>query len=522
MNFNQTTLLILFSAGVFYFLIWYVIRKIRSNDTISRELKKAERIKEKARREAEKIKDEAEQKVEEKLQQTKVQLEKETQEKREELLEKEKEIIQREQNIERKVNLVDEKEEEADIRLRELKAREERIEERETELESIVDEQKRKLQRIAGMSSLQAKEQLKENIAGEARQGMVDYIQRIEAEAKQKAKEKVRDVISRSLNKMSPDPVIFNSVSIVEIPNEEMKGRIIGREGRNIRSFEMVTGVNVIVDNTPNMVMVSSFNPLRREIARSTLEKLVEDGRIHPAHIEEKVEIAREEIDDQMVEDGKNLVFSLGVKNLHPQLTKLIGKLKYKMRHGINLYEHTRELAKIAGGIAEELGIDDGLVKRAALLHDIGNACDSDEFEGSVVERAKEVLSNYGESREIIDIVEDVYSDAAEGRNEVGVLRSAHELVINRPGAVDEIFEKHFERLNEIEAIAGKFQGVERVYALRAGRELRVLVNSDTISDDEAVWLSKDIADRIESEMEYSGRVKVVVIRQSRAHRIAT
>ncbi len=509
------------TLGAFYALLFYIYKRLKAKDGITKRLKQIETIYQNAEKEAEEKLRKAELQAKEKLFQARQRMDKEIQEKREAILEQEKRIIQREKNIERKANLIDEKEDEVKEKKRELNRREDIIATRENDLEFLINEQKTRLEHIAGMTMYQAKEELKKNMESAARSEMVNYIQRIEAEAKERADVKARNIICSAVNKIAGDAVIFNSVSIVELPNEEMKGRIIGREGRNIRAIEMATGVDILVDNTPNAVVLSGFNALRREIARIAIEKLVEDGRIHPARIEEMVEKARIEVDKLMVEEGEALIFELDIHNLHPKLAKLLGKLKYKTENGINLYQHSRDVALHASGMAEELDLDVQLIKRAALFHDIGNACDSDEFEGTILERSIDALTRYEESKEVIDMVESLHLDSPASA-ETAILCAAHAVAMERPGVSDEVFETHLQRLEKLESLASGFKGVTGAYAIRSGKEVRIIVDSENVSDNEVVWLSKDIASRVESETEYSGQIKVVVIRQTRAFDIAT
>ncbi len=509
------------TLGAFYCLLFYIYKGMKARDAITAKLKQVEALQKNAERDIDERLKKAELHVKEKLYQARQKMDKEIQEKREAILEQEKRVIQREKNVERKASLIDEKEEEVKAKRSELDIREGILKTQEDELEFLVNEQKSRLEQIAGMTMYQAKEELKKNMESKARAEMVNYIQRIEAEAKERGDIKAKEIICSSINKVAGDPFIFNSVSVVELPNEEMKGRIIGREGRNIRAIEMATGVDILVDNTPNAVVLSGFNALRREVAKLAIEKLVEDGRIHPARIEEMVEKARMEIDQSMFDDGEALIFELDIQNLHPKLARMLGKLKYKTENGMNLYRHAKDIAVYASGMAEELDLNVQLVKRAALFHDIGNACDSDEYEGTILERTVDALSMYEESKDVIGMVESLHLDKPVSP-ESAILCAAHTIVMDRPGVSDEVFDTYLQRLEKLEALTSGFKGVKEVYAIRSGKEVRIIVDSENVSDNDVVWLAKDIAGRVETELEYSGQIKVVVVRQTRAFDIAT
>jgi ribonuclease Y len=327
---------------------------------------------------------------------------------------------------------------------------------------------------------------------------------------------KAQKVISLAIQKSASDYVIESTVSVVNLPNDEMKGRIIGREGRNIRSLEMATGVDIIIDDTPEAILLSSFDPLRREIARTSIERLIADGRIHPARIEEIVQKVRKEIDDRLREEGESIAMELNLTNIHPELLYLVGKLKYRSSYGQNILEHSREVAHLAGIMATELGVSISVARRGGLLHDIGKAVDKDTG-GTHVQIGVEIAKKYGEKDEVIHCIESHHFDMEPSTVEAVLVQSADTLSAARPGARREILETYIKRLEKLEAIADSYQGVNKAYAIQAGREVRIIVESDKVDDATCHWLAKDISKRIEGELEYPGEIKVTVIREMRS-----
>ncbi len=397
-----------------------------------------------------------------------------------------------------------------------LAARETKVAAVEAELGRAVEEQRRRLEQIAGMTADQAKGELVRSLENEARIEAAGLVRRIEEEAVEKAKEKARRVISMAIQRIASEHVIESTVAVVDLPSDEMKGRIIGREGRNIRAFEQATGVDLIVDDTPEAVILSCFEPVRREIARLTLVSLIQDGRIHPGRIEELVVKIQGEMEEKLLADGESVALELAIPDLHPELLKMVGRLQFRSSYGQNALKHSMEVAWIAAHMAAELGVDAAVAKRAGLLHDIGKAVDR-EMDGTHLELGREMLRKYGESDAVIHAMECHHGDYDPHSVEAVLVTAADALSAARPGARREILENYIKRLEKLESLAAEFKGIEKAYAIQAGRELRIVVESDKISDDEAVWLSRDLAKKVESELTYPGQIKVTVIRETRA-----
>lgn len=469
-----------------------------------------------ARKEAEAIKKEAILQAKDTLLQMKAEFERETRDTRRELQILEKRLVQKEENLEKRAEQLEQKERALQAREREIERSEREIAAEREELRSIVEEQRRTLERIAGMSVQEAREMLIASIEEEAKRDAAILIKRIESEAKEIADRKARDIIALAIQRYAGDYVAEKTVSVVTLPNEEMKGRIIGREGRNIRTLEAVTGVDLIIDDTPEAVILSAFNPIRREVARISLERLISDGRIHPARIEEVVEKVTEEIEQAIKEAGEQATFDVGVYGLHPELIRLLGKLKYRTSYAQNVLTHSLEVAFICGIMAAELGLDQKEAKRAGLLHDIGKAVDH-EVEGPHALIGADLAKKYGESQAIVHAIAAHHDDVPPESVLAILVQAADALSGARPGARKELLENYVKRLEELEKIAREFPGVSKAYAIQAGRELRVMVESDVVGDADIVLLSRDIAKRIEAEMTYPGQIKVTVIRESRA-----
>ncbi|SFM98930.1 ribonuclease Y [Thermodesulforhabdus norvegica] len=469
-----------------------------------------------AKKEAEAIKKEAILQAKDTLLQMKAEFERETRDTRRELQILEKRLVQKEENLERKAEQLEQKEKALQAREREIERSEREIAAEREEIRLIMEEQRRTLERIAGMSVQEAKEMLIESIEEEAKRDAAMLIKRIEAEAREIADRKARDIIALAIQRYAGDYVAEKTVSVVTLPNEEMKGRIIGREGRNIRTLEAVTGVDLIIDDTPEAVILSAFNPIRREVARISLERLISDGRIHPARIEEVVEKVTEEVEQAIKEAGEQATFDVGVYGLHPELIRLLGKLKYRTSYAQNVLNHSLEVAFICGIMAAELGLDQKEAKRAGLLHDIGKAVDH-EVEGPHALIGADLAKKYGESQTIVHAIAAHHDDVPPESVLAVLVQAADALSGARPGARKELLETYVKRLEELERIAREFPGVSKAYAIQAGRELRVMVESDVVGDADIVLLSRDIAKRIEAEMTYPGQIKVTVIRESRA-----
>ena len=382
--------------------------------------------------------------------------------------------------------------------------------------EQLVAERQRELQRVSGLSAEEARELLIRQIEADARRDAANLVKRLEAEARETAAERARQIITDAIQRSAAEHAIETTVSVVDLPSDDMKGRIIGREGRNIRALETTTGVELIIDDTPGAIILSSFDPLRREIARQAIERLIADGRIHPARIEEVVEKVRTEMEAAVRRDGEAAAFELGLYDLHPDVVALMGRLKFRTSYGQNVLNHSREVAFLAGIMARELGLDGQVATRAAFLHDIGKAIDRD-LQGTHLELGLDFLRKHGEPEPVLQAVAAHHMDIDWPSLEAMIVQAADAISAARPGARREILESYVKRLEKLESIADSFKGVSRAFALQAGREIRIVVESERISDEEAVWLSKDIARRIENELEYPGQIKVTVIRDTRA-----
>lgn len=498
-------------------LIGFIFYKSRKDkQLLDSALYKAEDIVDKAKREAEQIRKTAEIEVRELRQQIREKIEKELESKRRHLEELDKKLEKREDLLEQRSNYLDKKDLELQQKERNLKQLEETIQKDKVKLEQLIKEETQKLEHIAGLTREEAKRELMRHIEDEAKKDIVKKVRKMEEEAEFTAKNKAREIISLAIQKSASDYVSEATISVVDLPNDEMKGRIIGREGRNIRAIEKATGVDLIIDDTPEAVILSSFDPIRREVARLALEKLIADGRIHPARIEDVVEKVKLELDAEIKREGENTVFELGIGDLHPKLIKLIGRLKYRTSYGQNILQHSKEVAHIAAFMAHELGANVKIAKRAALLHDIGKAIDK-EVEGTHVEIGVDLLKRFGESEEVIHAVEAHHGDVEPKTVEAVIVQASDALSAARPGARREILESYIRRLEKLEEIASSFEGVQKSYAIQAGREIRVIVNSEEVDDDKIYWLSKEIAKRIEEELDYPGQIKVTIIRETRA-----
>jgi ribonuclease Y len=387
---------------------------------------------------------------------------------------------------------------------------------REQELEAAISEQRSRLEQIAGLTVDQAKAELLHSMENEARIEAANVVKKIEDETNEKAKEKARRVISMAIQRIASEHVVESTVSVVDLPSDEMKGRIIGREGRNIRAFEQATGVDLIVDDTPEAVILSCFEPVRREIARLALANLIQDGRIHPGRIEELVAKVKGEMEEKLLADGESAALEAGIPDLHPELLKLLGRLQFRSSYGQNALKHSLEVAWLSHHMAAELGANAQVAKRAGLVHDIGKAVDR-EMDGTHLELGREMLRKHGETDEVIHAMECHHGDYDPQSVEAVLVTAADALSAARPGARREILENYIKRLEKLESMATDFKGVEKAYAIQAGRELRIVVESGRVSDEDAIWLARDLAKKVEAELTYPGQIKVTVIRETRA-----
>ena len=497
------------AALVIGLLVGYILRKSIGEKTIGNAEAKAANILLDAEKNAENIKKELILEAKEETQRERNELEREIRERRNEISKAERRLNQKEDSIDRKLENIEKKEES-------ITNKEKNISNKQHEIENIVKKQLQELEKISGYTVEQAREIMLQKVEVEARSDAAMLYKEIESKAKEEADKKAKEIITGAIQRCAADHVAESTVSVVPLPNDEMKGRIIGREGRNIRAIENATGIDLIIDDTPEAVILSGFDPVRREIARIALEKLIVDGRIHPARIEEMVEKAEREVNAIIKEEGEQATFDVGIHNLHPELIKLLGRLKYRTSYGQNVLKHSIEVAHLAGLMAGELGLDVTLAKRAGLLHDIGKALDH-EREGTHVDIGMEVLKKYKESPAVINGMAAHHGDYEPKSVEAVLSAAADALSAARPGARRETLESYIKRLQKLEEIANTTTGVDSSYAIQAGREIRIIAKPDEVGDDAIALLARDISKKIESELEYPGQIKVNVVRETRA-----
>ncbi len=497
--------LISFAIGV---PVGIVYRKKVAESKIQGAENEAKRLVDLAKIEAENLKKEEIFKAKEEIMNNRKELDQEIKERRGEIQKQEARLIQKEENLEKRSENFEKKEQDLERELQE-------IEKQKEEVENLHEQEIVELQKIASLTKEEAKERLLSELDKELTAEKASIIREKEQKAKEDAVKNAKELLAYAVQKCAADHSQETTVSIVSLPNDEMKGRIIGREGRNIKALETLTGVDLIIDDTPEAVVLSGFDPLRREVAKIALEKLIDDGRIHPSKIEEMVEKAKEEVDNTIKEEGERAVLESGVIGLHPDLVKLLGKLKYRTSYGQNVLNHSIEVSNLARIMAEELGLDPKLARRAGLLHDIGKALDHD-MEGTHVEIGVEVLKKYKENPLVINAVEAHHGDVEPQTLEAVLIQAADAISASRPGARRETLEAYIKRLQNLEEIADSFDGVEKSFAIQAGREVRIIVKPDKISDDQMTILARDVAKKVENEMDYPGQIKVNVIRETR------
>ncbi|WP_073342797.1 ribonuclease Y [Caldanaerobius fijiensis] len=503
------TMVLIIAVGIIAFILGYYIRKYIAESKIRNAEEEAKRIIDEAGKNAQAKQREMLLEAKEEIHRQRNELEREIRDRRAELQRFEKRLIQREEALDRKSMQLELKDDALNKKTKE-------IERLQSEIEELYKKEIQELERISQLTTEEAKNLLLKEIENDVKHDAAIMIKDIEQKAKEEAEKKAREIIASAIQRCAVDHAAETTVSVVNLPNDEMKGRIIGREGRNIRALETLTGIDLIIDDTPEAVILSGFDPVRREIARIALEKLIADGRIHPARIEEMVEKAKKEIEITIREEGEQAVFEVGLHGIHPELVKLLGKLKYRTSYGQNVLKHSIEVAQLAGLMAAELGVDANLAKRAGLLHDIGKAVDH-EMEGSHVALSTELAKRYHESPAVIHAIEAHHNDVEPKTIEAILVQAADAISAARPGARRETLEAYIKRLEKLEEIANSFPGVDKAYAIQAGREIRIIVKPDEVDDNMVVLIARDIVKKIESELEYPGQIKVNVIREVRA-----
>lgn len=517
---SQSMLITIVAAvlvGIICFVIAWFLSKNKTKKDIDTKVGSAEArsraIIDEAMKTAEAKKREALLEAKEENLKAKNELDKEVKDRRAELQHYEKRVLQKEENLDKKQESLEKKEES-------LQARENNLAKKSQEVENLYRQGVEELEKISGLTSEQAKEFLLQTIEDDVRHDKARLIKELDTEAKEEANKKAKEYVVTAIQRYAADNVAESTVSVVQLPNDDMKGRIIGREGRNIRTIEQMTGVELIIDDTPEAVVLSGFDPVRREVARVALEKLIVDGRIHPARIEETVEKARKEVDAVIKEAGESAALEVGVHGLHPEIIKLLGRMKFRTSYGQNALKHSMEVAQITGLLAAEVGVDIRMAKRAGLLHDIGKSIDH-EVEGSHVQLGADICRKYKENPIVINAVESHHGDVEPESLIACLVNAADAISAARPGARRETLEAYTNRLKQLEEITNSFDGVDKSFAVQAGREVRIMVIPEKINDDDMIILAHDVAKRIEDEMQYPGQIKVNVIRESRVQDVA-
>jgi ribonuclease Y len=494
---------------------WLVGKTVEKNKT-KRVKEDASKLLKEAQVKAEEIKRKADLDGKELLYKLRVEFDKTNASKRNELTQLEERITQREENLEKRLDFIEKKETDISNKQQLIAEKEQELSNKDIEFRRLIDEEKKKLEAISSLSPQQARELLLKRYEQELRDDKAKMVKQTIDQIEDQAEEKAKEIVSQAIQRCAVEHTTETTVSVVPLPNDEIKGRVIGREGRNIRTFEMATGVDLVIDDTPEAVSISGFDPVRREVAKISLEKLVQDGRIHPARIEEVVAKTKQEFDKKLIEEGKGLAFDIGVHNLHPELIKLLGKLKYRTSFGQNALQHSKEVAIIMGILASEIGIDSRIASRAGLLHDIGKAVDH-QVEGTHAQIGADLLKKYGESNTVINSAESHHEEVESNSLYSTLAQVADAISASRPGARRETLETYVKRLKKLESIANSFEGVEKSFAIQAGREIRVIVKPNKVNDQGIYLLSHEVKKKLENEMDYPGNIKVVVIRETRA-----
>jgi ribonuclease Y len=509
-------LIIAVAAALLGAVVAYFAARSAAKSNAERDTTLAGGILEQARRESERLMKEAKLTSKEEAYKVRQEVEEEVKSKRQDISALEKRLLEREETLNRRLDIMDKKEMDLSKRNDQLTERDLKVTTKEKSVDEIVGKQTKRLEEISAMSAEQAKRELIDQILAEAREESAIQVRQIEEQTKEQSEQKSKEIMVSAIQRFSSDFVAETTVSVVPLPDENMKGRIIGREGRNIRALESLTGVDLIIDDTPEAVVLSAYDPVRREIARITLERLLKDGRIHPATIEETVSKVKKEMDKTMRETGEQAAFEVGIHGLHQEIIKLLGRLRYRTSYTQNVLQHSIEVAQLCGVMAAELGLDVKMAKRAGLLHDIGKAVDH-KMEGSHSSLGAELAKKYREPMPVIDAIISHHNDVEPKTLEAVLVQAADTLSASRPGARREILEAYLKRLEALEGVANSFPGVERSFAIQAGREIRIVVMSDKITDSQMVFTAKDIAKKIEAELEYPGQIRVVLIRETRA-----
>ena len=503
-------------AAAAVYAVWVANRKRIAAETVGRAEEQALRIVKDAERDAETRKKEAQLEAKEKAHEILMAAEKQARQERQQATTLEQTLTRRESNLGERQSSIERLEKELNQREKTVSEREKSAAAASARYEQLVTSQQHELERVAGLTGEEAKELLLKQMENEARHDAANLLKRLDAEARETAVDKAKQYITEAIQRCGAEHAIETTVSVVDLPSDDLKGRIIGREGRNIRALELATGVDLIVDDTPGAIILSGFDPYRREIAKKAIERLIADGRIHPARIEEVVQKVKDETDEEVRKEGASVAFELGLHDLHPEILRLMGRLKFRTSYGQNVLSHSAEVARLAGIMAKEVGLDAHCAVRAAFLHDIGKAIDR-EMEGTHLQLGIDFLRKHGENEAVVMAMAAHHMDIDWPSLEAMIVQAADAISAARPGARRDILESYVKRLEKLEGIADSFKGVSKSFALQAGREIRIMVESEKISDEEAVWLSKDIARRIENELEYPGQIKVTVIRETRA-----
>lgn len=509
-------MILVVACSIVFLILGYLFRRYTTESKTESAEKLAARIVEEAEKEAQTKRREAVLEAKDHLFAERQKFEQETRELRQELHALEKKVSKREDNLEKKSETLEKKEQEVQSAEQKVKNEQSKLDKKRNELDELVQKQIEQLEHVSGMTTEEAKQVLLSTLEHELTKEQALLIRRMTDETKEQAKKKAREIITTAIERCASDHVVETTVSSVSLPGDEMKGRIIGREGRNIRSFEAITGINLVIDDTPEAVVLSGFDPIRRETARRTLEKLIQDGRIHPGRIEEVYEKTKRDLEEYMTEEGQQTAFDVGVHGLHAESIRLLGRLRFRFSYGQNVLQHSIEVARLAAIMAGELGADVDLCKRAGLLHDIGKSVDF-EMEGTHAKIGADLAKRYGESYKIVHAIEAHHEDIEAHTVEAVLVAAADAISAARPGVRRETLETYVKRLEKLERVATSFSGVEKCYAIQAGREMRIIVEPDEIDDLEAIKLAREIKNKVELEVEYPGQIKISVVRETRA-----